>query len=91
MSGHAGTVPMGERHDALAAAAAWTVEVERRVSEERELVGTVGALSALPGQVNVIAGRATATLDVRGPDDVERRRGRATAPRRRAPSRPARS
>ena len=40
-SGHAGTVPMGERHDALAAAAAWTVEVERRVSEEPELVGTV--------------------------------------------------
>jgi allantoate deiminase len=74
LSGHAGTVPMGERHDALAAAAAWTVEVERRVSAEPELVGTVGALSALPGQVNVIAGSATATLDVRGPDDGQRRR-----------------
>jgi allantoate deiminase len=73
-SGHAGTVPMGERHDALAAAAAWTVEVERRVSEEPGLVGTVGALSALPGQVNVIAGSARATLDVRGPDDAKRRR-----------------
>jgi allantoate deiminase len=72
--GHAGTVPMGERHDALAAAAAWTVEVERRVSAEPGLVGTVGALSALPGQVNVIAGSATATLDVRGPDDDRRRR-----------------
>ena len=74
LSGHAGTVPMGERHDALAAAAAWTVEVERRASEEPELVGTVGALSALPGQVNVIAGSARATLDVRGPDDAKRRR-----------------
>ena len=74
VAGHAGTVPMGERHDALAAAAAWTVEVERRVSEEPELVGTVGALSALPGQVNVIAGSARATLDVRGPDDAQRRR-----------------
>jgi allantoate deiminase len=73
-SGHAGTVPMGERHDALAAAAAWTVEVERRVSEEPGLVGTVGALSALPGQVNVIAGSASATLDVRGPDDDQRHR-----------------
>jgi allantoate deiminase len=73
-AGHAGTVPMGERHDALAAAAAWTVEVERRVSEEPGLVGTVGALSALPGQVNVIAGSASATLDVRGPDDDQRRR-----------------
>jgi allantoate deiminase len=72
--GHAGTVPMGERHDALAAAAAWTVEVERRVSEEPGLVGTVGALSALPGQVNVIAGSASATLDVRGPDDDQRHR-----------------
>jgi allantoate deiminase len=74
VSGHAGTVPMGERHDALAAAAAWAVEVERRVSAEPGLVGTVGALSALPGQVNVIAGSATATLDVRGPDDDQRRR-----------------
>ena len=74
LSGHAGTVPMGERHDALAAAAAWTVDVERRASEEPELVGTVGALSALPGQVNVIAGSARATLDVRGPDDAKRRR-----------------
>jgi allantoate deiminase len=74
LSGHAGTVPMGERHDALAAAAAWTVEVERRVSAEPKLVGTVGALSALPGQVNVIAGSASATLDVRGPDDAKRRR-----------------
>jgi allantoate deiminase len=73
-SGHAGTVPMGERHDALAAAAAWTVEVERRVSEQPGLVGTVGALSALPGQVNVIAGSASATLDVRGPDDDQRHR-----------------
>jgi allantoate deiminase len=73
-SGHAGTVPMDERHDALAAAAAWTVEVERRASEEPGLVGTVGALSALPGQVNVIAGTASATLDVRGPDDDQRRR-----------------
>jgi allantoate deiminase len=34
----------------------------------------VGALSALPGQVNVIAGSARATLDVRGPDDAKRRR-----------------
>jgi allantoate deiminase len=74
MSGHAGTVPMGERHDALAAAAAWAVEVERRASAEPGLVGTVGALSASPGQVNVIAGSATATLDVRGPDDDQRRR-----------------
>lgn len=73
-AGHAGTVPMTDRHDALAAAAAWTVEVERRASAESELVGTVGDLSALPGQVNVIAASARATLDVRGPDDGQRRR-----------------
>jgi len=72
-SGHAGTVPMDGRSDALAAAAAWTVEVERRVSAESELVGTVGLLSAQPGQVNVIAGSARATLDVRGPNDARRR------------------
>jgi allantoate deiminase len=72
-SGHAGTVPMDRRRDALAAAAAWTVDVERRVSVEPELVGTVGLLSAQPGQVNVIAGSARASLDVRGPDDARRR------------------
>jgi allantoate deiminase len=74
VAGHAGTVPMTDRHDALAAAAAWTVEVERLVSAEPELLGTVGDLSALPGQVNVIAASARATLDVRGPDDAHRRR-----------------
>lgn len=73
-AGHAGTVPMTDRHDALAAAAAWVVEVEQRVSAEPELVGTVGQVSVLPGQVNVIAGSALATLDVRSPDDGQRQR-----------------
>jgi allantoate deiminase len=72
-AGHAGTVPMADRHDALAAAAAWTVAVERRASAEPELVATVGDLSAAPAQANVIAGSARATLDVRGPDDGRRR------------------
>jgi allantoate deiminase len=72
-AGHAGTVPMADRHDALAAAAAWTVAVEQRASAEPELVATVGDLSAAPGQANVIAGSARATLDVRGPDDARRR------------------
>lgn len=71
-AGHAGTVSMVDRHDALAAAAAWTAAVERRASAEPELVATVGELSAAPGQVNVIAGSARATLDVRGPDDTRR-------------------
>jgi allantoate deiminase len=72
-AGHAGTVPMADRHDALAAAAAWTVAVEQRAVAEPEIVATVGDLAVTPGQVNVIAGSARATLDVRGPDDARRR------------------
>jgi allantoate deiminase len=62
---HAGTTPMHLRHDALAAAAAWITEVERFAKSQNELVATVGKLEALPGAGNVIAGKVTATLDVR--------------------------
>ena len=42
LAGHAGTVPMGLRHDAAAAAAEIVLEVERRCGAEPGLVGTVG-------------------------------------------------
>lgn len=69
-AGHAGTVPMGQRRDALSAAAKWLVAIEQ-ITESRgqHLVATVGQITALPGAVNVIPGEVTLTLDVRGPDD----------------------
>ncbi|UDQ81119.1 allantoate amidohydrolase [Erwinia rhapontici] len=69
-AGHAGTVPMSHRKDALAAAAEWMVFIEQRTPEHNpQLVATVGTLQCHPGAVNVIPGEVTLTLDVRGSED----------------------
>ena len=71
---HAGTTPMHLRHDALAAAAEWTVAVERTAQCEPNLVATVGRVEAKPGATNVIAGESRVSLDVRHRSDDVRRR-----------------
>lgn len=69
-AGHAGTVPMSHRHDALTAAAQWIGFVEQKTRESGpELVATVGTLQCEPGAVNVIPGVVTLTLDIRSPND----------------------
>ncbi|WP_253383957.1 allantoate amidohydrolase [unidentified bacterial endosymbiont] len=69
-AGHAGTVPMAHRKDALAAAAEWMVAVEKSTQQHAgNLVATVGAVHCLPGAVNVIPGEAALSLDIRGPQD----------------------
>lgn len=69
-AGHAGTVPMSQRKDALAAAAEWMVRIETLTREQGgNLVATVGTLRCAPGAVNVIPGDVTLTLDIRGPKD----------------------
>ncbi len=73
MAGHAGTVPMGLRRDALAAAAECVLAVERIVATFPEAVGTVGRIDVRPGAMNVIPGRASFSLDVRAPTDEKRR------------------
>ena len=67
-AGHAGTVPMPMRHDALAAAAEMVVEAERRCAAGGSLVGTVGVLRVKDGTANVIPGEVEFTLDVRAAD-----------------------
>ncbi|WP_369789900.1 allantoate amidohydrolase [Rouxiella sp. WC2420] len=70
-AGHAGTVPMGHRQDALAAAAEWMVAIETLTTARgKNLVATVGHIQSFPGAVNVIPGEVKLTLDVRGPEDV---------------------
>lgn len=71
-AGHAGTVAMGERRDALAGAAECVLAVEARCRAEQHLVGTVGRMSAEPGVGNTISGRVRFTLDLRAPDDAQR-------------------
>jgi allantoate deiminase len=73
--GHAGTVPMAMRHDALVAAAEMVVELERRCrASDGRVVGTVGKLAvAGGGAINVIPGRVEFTVDIRSGDDATRR------------------
>jgi len=69
-AGHAGTVPMHHRKDALAAAAEWMVFIEQHTRQSGpQLVATVGTLQCRPGAVNVIPGEVALSLDVRGPED----------------------
>ncbi|MCF4124035.1 allantoate amidohydrolase [Methylobacterium sp. SyP6R] len=69
---HAGTVPMGLRRDALAAAAEMALAVERLGEAVPGAVATVGSLTVVPGAVNVIPGRVDFSLDLRAPDDADR-------------------
>ena len=77
VAGHAGTVPMNLRHDALCAAAEFVLAVESLGREITGLVATVGQVAALPGASNVIPGHVTLSLDVRHPDDAQCRHASA--------------
>lgn len=71
-AGHAGTVPMHLRKDALCAAAEFVLAVEALAQSSGALVATAGEITALPGASNVIPGETRLSLDVRHPDDVTR-------------------
>jgi allantoate deiminase len=71
-AGHAGTVPMALRKDALCAAAEFTIAVEKRARETAGLVATVGELAIDAGASNVIPGTVRLSLDVRHQDDATR-------------------
>jgi allantoate deiminase len=63
---HSGGTPMGERRDALAAAAELVLAVERLAQEARgSLVATVGTLELEPASISVVPGRAVLGVDVR--------------------------
>ena len=72
-TGHAGTLPMDARRDALAAAAEVVLAVEHVGRGEAGLVATVGALSLSPNVGNVVPGEVRMLLDVRHADDRVRR------------------
>jgi allantoate deiminase len=73
MAGHAGTVPMALRRDALAGAGECIVAIEQFCRTDVGLVGTVGYINAMPGATNVIPGRASFTIDVRAASDAHRK------------------
>ncbi|SDK61436.1 Zn-dependent hydrolase [Natronorubrum texcoconense] len=70
---HAGSTPMSDRTDALAAASEFVLDIERAANqlvaeESPTAVGTVGSVDAAPNATNVVPGRVQLGLDVR---DVE--------------------
>jgi allantoate deiminase len=81
MAGHAGTVPMAMRRDALVGAAECIVAIEQQCRNDVSLFGTVGSLRADPGATNVIPGRAAFTVDMRCASDQHRRLAIAAAVR----------
>jgi len=72
VAGHAGTVPMDLRRDALCAAAELVLAAEALARNTPGLVATVGQLNVQPGASNVIPGLATLSLDLRHQDDARR-------------------
>jgi N-carbamoyl-L-amino-acid hydrolase len=67
---HAGTTPLGLRHDALVAAAATVTSVRREaeilaVEGDDYFVATVGILTVEPSASNIVPGRARLVIDAR--------------------------
>ncbi len=73
MAGHAGTVPMAARQDALTGVAEMVLAIERRAGAGQALVATVGRMTVAPGAVNVIPGQVDFAVDIRAPEDAQRR------------------
>ena len=67
-AGHAGTMPMEGRADALVSAAAEILRVRDAALAIDGAVATVGMVKVKPGGANVIPDRVWMSLDVRAPD-----------------------
>jgi allantoate deiminase len=68
--GHAGTVPMSLRSDALGAAARFVLAAHEVARSIPGAVATIGRLVTLPGATNTIPGRAELFADLRAPDSA---------------------
>ena len=70
MAGHAGTVPMDMRSDALCAAAEFIVEMEKyALANKSNIVATVGKLNIPGAASNVIPGTVVLSVDLRSATD----------------------
>ena len=78
-SGHAGTIPMHLRDDALVKAARIITAVsDALVHFGTDIVGTIGNLQVHPGAFNIIPGRVDMLLDLRAMDELTLASGRNT-------------
>jgi allantoate deiminase len=72
-AGHAGTVPMGLRRDALAGAAEAMLLGESLARETKgEVVATVGRIAVAPGATNVIPANVVVIFDIRSGSEKAR-------------------
>jgi allantoate deiminase len=83
-AGHAGTVPMELRRDALAGAAECVLAVERTADADADpaLVATVGEVRIPTAASNVIPGQVAFTVDLRSGVDENRRAALKTMKKR---------
>ena len=71
---HAGTTPMSMRRDAgVAAARVISFLADRASASPTPTVATVGTIAFGPNAINVIPSRATFTIDLRDPDEMQLR------------------
>ncbi|WP_261837248.1 allantoate amidohydrolase [Vibrio ishigakensis] len=70
MAGHAGTVPLEMRADAMCGMAQMTLAIEA-FAKQNSLVATVGKCELPSGSVNVIPGVVNFTLDIRSLDQAK--------------------
>jgi hydantoinase/carbamoylase family amidase len=68
--GHAGTLPMSMRRDALCAAAEVVLALDAAAREIGDCVATAGYLSVEPNETNVVPGKAVLRVDMRSVDDA---------------------
>lgn len=71
-TGHAGTVAMGTRQDALVAASDFISSIHDAAVKVADLRATVGTLSLYPDVVNAIPSRVDLTLEIRALNDKSR-------------------
>jgi len=71
-TGHAGTVPMEMRADALVTAARLIADVEALARETEGVLATVGCIDCAPNVVNAIPSRCSLTIEIRSADDDAR-------------------
>ncbi len=75
VAGHAGTVPMDARADALTAASEAVLLLEAIARRHPDAVATVGQITARPGATNVIPGEVVFSVDIRAARDDVRNAG----------------
>jgi allantoate deiminase len=67
-AGHAGTVPMNARRDALISAAEYVLRARDIATGIDGAVATIGHIAVEPGAANVIPARVRVSVDARAPD-----------------------